>query len=95
MTDKTMREKIAEIVSIDNVHKTTLDERTQAILTIREIKEGQELWERAESGVLVELDDDQTLPDCHWLQPGEHIGDAEKMRINCPCSHRGFRRVKG
>ena len=33
MTDK-LREKIAEIVSIDNVNKTTLDERTQAIFAL-------------------------------------------------------------
>ncbi len=105
MTDKTTREKIAEHLiaysywltsHYESVGQNVLeaDRRADAILTISEIQEGQELREKAKSGVLVELHEDQTLPDCHWLQPGEHVGDAEKMRINCPCSHRGFRRVK-
>ena len=65
-------------------------EGTAAILAIPEIKEGQELIEKAESGKLVELDENQS-----W--PGDPFYPIDKFRIrnyNQLCENSGFRRVK-
>ena len=95
----TTREKIAEIVSIDNVNKTTLDERTQAILDISEIKEGLELREKAESGKLVELGEDQSEPIMYeawyWkLAPDCNNDSTIYDYAKADMKAAGFRRVK-
>ena len=92
MADKTMREKIAEIILAVRQYllntefapeplgepvdpKKLTEYFPDAILAILEIKEGQELREKAESGKLVELDDDQSMPKnpyepfMFWHQP--------------------------
>ena len=62
MTDKTIREKIYELATGHLLGFMLVD----AILAIPEIKEGQELLEKAKEGVLVELHEDQTPPVSYW-----------------------------
>ena len=77
------------------------------VLATQEIKEGQELLEKAKSGKLVELDDDQSWPE-HGLERNcgiglSHLGDRQvhdRMlglgfdRAIGEARRAGFRRVK-
>ena len=49
-----------------NALAETPEESADYLLAILEIKEGQELLEKAKSGVLVELDEDQSWPEHSW-----------------------------
>ena len=60
------------------------------ILAIPGIEEGQKLREKAKSGVLVELDDDQSMPPALY-----HGGDAfTEEAVKSDMVRGGFRRVK-
>ena len=61
------------------------------ILAIREIKEGEELREKAGSGKLVELDENQSWPS----DPFYPIDTFRIRKYNQLCENSGFRRVKG
>ena len=66
-------------------------EITRAILALPEIKEGQELREKAKSGKLVELDENQSWPS----DPFYPIDTFRIRNYNQLCENSGFRRVKG
>ncbi len=102
-TDKTMREKIAEALWEERRKRWDRlvlvgdpkhwEPWADAILAISEIKEGQELREKAKSGKLVELDEDQRTPiermsfmhEPPWV---EQVRKAEREMLAL-----GFRRV--
>ncbi len=101
MTDK-LREKIADhfmaysywlTSHYESVGQNVLeaDRRAKAILAIQEIKEGLELREKAQSGNLVELDENQSYPDYDWLSPDEKARVAFVHKADWAA---GFRRVK-
>ena len=99
MTDKTMRGKVLEALDdkkcwtckhVDDTVYSCYECDVDAILAISEIKEGQKLREKAKSGKLVELDENQS-----W--PSDPFYPIEKFRIrnyNQLCENSGFRRVK-
>ncbi len=105
MTDKT-REEIAEIItrlrsvscSIKGYEEELLiNEVAKEVSAIPEIKEGQELLEKAKSGKLVELDRDQSCPDV--LRVPGLTGAARRVSLQLATQENmvlaGFRRVKG
>ena len=67
-----------------------------AILAIPQIKEGQKLLEKAKSGKLVELDEDQSMPSTAWegLQKVRNGDYAETTFWDEEVGNAGFRRVK-
>ena len=87
MTDET-REKIAKILDESCECDACRSTATDAILAIPEIKEGQELLEKADK--LVELDDNQA-----W--PTDPYHPIEQYRLDGYIAYAksaGFRRVK-
>ena len=86
MTDKT-RDQIGDMIANLQMDADSIAGR---ILAIPQIKEGQELREKAESGKLVELSEDQSLPPrLYWGGAGftEEAVKNDMLRA-------GFRRVK-
>ena len=94
MTDKTIRDRLIEWVAAykdvaeRNALAETPEESADYLLSLSEIKEGQELREKVKSGKLVELADDQT-----WPKIPEHCAGIvlERDRI---LRATGFRQVK-
>ena len=68
-----------------------LQKRMDAVLAIPEIKEGQELREKAESGKLVELEENQSYPNYTWLDSKTSTRVAFVHKADWDA---GFRRVK-
>ena len=91
MTDKTMRDEIAEHLiaysywltsHYESVGQNVLeaDRRAGAILADPEIKEGQELREKAKSGKLVELAEDQGCKVRAVMRSGALPPDIKRIR---------------
>ncbi len=86
-TDKATRDLQSEIARVipEPRNLVTRLEYARRVLAIPKIKEGQELLEKAKTGVLVELAEDQSWP----RDPFYPIKNYNQL-----CENIGFRRVK-
>ncbi len=79
MTDKTMREKIAETIRVNTMYKWGAPYATDGILALKVAGVPlSELIEKAESGKLVELAEDQDFPRSpHLKKLCEHMDNID------------------